>query len=130
MRIQTRRAAPTPFYISDSKVVKKIDPGAGSSFYLMVMLNDQHTGEAVTYAPVYATIKSAAGKVVYHSRMEPTISAFEGPYYGNNIKLPGDGHYKLTLTIDPPHQARHLEYQHVWLQPHTVVEQFAWAGKQ
>ena len=130
MTIQTRRAAPTSFYMSDSKVVKKVDPAAGSSFYMMVMLNDQHTSEAVTYAPVYATIKSAVGKVVYHGRMEPTISAFEGPYYGNNITLPGAGHYTLTLRIDPPHQARHLEYQHVWLQPHTVVEHFAWGGKQ
>jgi uncharacterized protein involved in high-affinity Fe2+ transport len=130
MRIQTRRAAPTTFYESDSKVVKKFDPAAGSSLYMMVMLNDQHTSEAVTYAPVCATIKSAVGKVVYHGRMEPTISAFEGPYYGNNIRLPGAGRYTLMLRIDPPHQARHLEYQHVWLQPHTVVEQFAWGGNE
>ena len=58
--------------------------------------------------------------------MEPTISAFEGPYYGNNVKLPGAGQYTLVLRIHPPHQARHLEYQNVWLQPHTVVEHFTW----
>jgi len=97
---------------------------------MMVMLKDRDTSEAVTYAPVYARIKSAVGKVVYHGRMEPTISAFEGPYYGNNIKLPAAGHYTLMLRLDPPHQARHLEYQHVWLRPHTVVEHFAWGGKQ
>jgi uncharacterized protein involved in high-affinity Fe2+ transport len=128
MRVQTRSAAPTPFYISDASGIKTVEPAAGSSFYMMVMLNDQHTGEAVTYAPVAATIKNAADKVVYHGRMEPTISAFKGPYYGNNVKLPGVGRYTLTLRIDPPHQARHLEYQHVWLQPHTVVEHFTWSG--
>jgi uncharacterized protein involved in high-affinity Fe2+ transport len=126
MRIQTRTATPTPFYMYNGKVIKSVEPAAGSSFYLMVMLDDQHTNEAVTYAPVYATIKNNAGKVVYHGRMEPTISAFQGPYYGNSVKLPGAGRYTLTLRIDPPHQARHLEYQHVWLHPHTVTEHFTW----
>jgi uncharacterized protein involved in high-affinity Fe2+ transport len=130
MRIQTRTAAPTLFYMPDGSGVGKVDPAVGSSLYLTVMLSDRYTSEAVTYAPVYATIKNAAGKAVYHGRMEPTISAFEGPYYGNNVKLPGAGQYELILRIDPPHQARHLEYQHVWLQPHTVVEHFTWDGKQ
>ncbi len=126
MRIQTRTATPTPFYVSDGDGTKRLDPAAGSSFYMMVMLNDEHTDEAVTYAPVSATIKNAAGRIVYRGRMDPTISAFEGPYYGNNVKLPGAGGYTLTLRIDPPHQARHVEYQHVWLHPHTVVEHFTW----
>jgi uncharacterized protein involved in high-affinity Fe2+ transport len=126
MRIQTRTAAPRPFFMPQGTATKRIDPPLGSSFYLMVLLNDRQTRQAVTYAPVHATIKSSTGKVVYQGRMQPTISAFEGPYYGNNVKLPRAGHYTLVLRIDPPHQSRHLEYQHVWLQPHTVVEHFAW----
>jgi uncharacterized protein involved in high-affinity Fe2+ transport len=126
MRIQTRTAAPTRFYMYDGQGIRSVDPAAGSSFYLMVMLDDKDTSEAITYAPVYATIKSAAGKVVYHGEMEPTTSAFDGPYYGNNVKLPGAGRYTLTLRIDAPHEARHLEYRHVWLHPHTVVERLIW----
>ena len=128
MKIQTRTAAPTTIYMPRDGLEKPV-PAAGASVELMVMLNDRYTSEAVTYAPVYATIKNAAGKVVYNGRMPPTISAFEGPYYGNNIKLPGAGRYTLTLRIDPPHQARHLEYQHVWLKPHTVTEHLTWDGK-
>ncbi len=126
MRIQTRTATPTPFYIYDGKVVKRLDPTAGSSFYLMVMLSDRDTGEAITYAPVYATIKNAGGKVVSHGQLEPTTSAFEGSFYGSDVKLPRADRYTLTLRIDPPHEARHLEYQHVWLRPHTVVERIHW----
>lgn len=129
MRIQTRRAAPRPFYVPQGPAIRRVDPPGGSSFYLMVLLNDRRTGEAVTYAPVYATIRSSVGKVVYQGRMEPTISAFEGPYYGNNVELPQAGHYTLVLRIDPPRQSRHLEYQHVWLQPHTIVEHFSWHAK-
>jgi uncharacterized protein involved in high-affinity Fe2+ transport len=77
---------------------------------------------------VYATIKSSAGKVVYNGQLEPTISAFDGPYYGNNVKLPGAGRYTLALRIEPPRQARHVEYENVWLAPHTVVEYLVWDG--
>ena len=127
MKIQTRTATPTIFYMLGGGGIKQIDP-TGSGVYMMVMLNDRHTGEAVTYAPVYATVANAAGETVYRTRLQPTISAFLGPYYGNNIRLPGFGRYTLALRIDPPHQARHLEYQHVWLKPHVVVEHFSWSG--
>jgi hypothetical protein len=126
MRIQTRTAVPTRFYMYDGDVIKSVDPAAGSSFYLMVMLDDRATSEAITYAPVYATITKAAGEVAYHGQLEPTTSAFDGPYYANNVKLPDAGRYTLTLRIDPPLQARHLEYEHVWLKPHTVIEHFVW----
>jgi Fe2+ transport protein len=128
MRIQTRTAAPTRLYAPNGSGVEKVDSLAGSSIYLMVMLSDRYTSEAVTYAPVYATIKNAAGMAVYHGRMKPTISAFEGPHHGNNVKLPGARQYTIMLRIDPPHQTRHLEYEHVWLQPHTVVKHFTWDG--
>jgi uncharacterized protein involved in high-affinity Fe2+ transport len=126
MRIQTRIASPRPVY-TDLGGIMKSEPGViGSNVYMMVMLNDKHTDQPITYAPVFATIRDSAGSVVYSGSMQPTISAFEGPFYGNNVRLPGAGRYTLTLRIDPPHQARHLEYQHVWLKPHTVIEHFSW----
>ncbi len=126
MRIQTRTASPSTFYTDEGKVMKRVAPPARSSAYMMVMLNDRHTGEPITYVPVSATVEDSSGKVVYDGSMRPTISAFNGPFYGNNVGLPGPGRYTLRLRIDPPHQARHLEYQHVWLKPHTVIERFSW----
>ncbi len=126
MRIQTRTASPTTFYTDEGKVMKSVAPPAGSSAYMMVMLNDRHTGEPITYVPVSATVENSSGKVVYDRSMQPTISAFNGPFYGNNVSLPGPGHYTLALRIEPPRQARHLEYQRVWLKPHTVIEHFTW----
>ncbi len=126
MRIQVRAASARSIY-SDIGGAGKPDPAPiGSNAYMMVMLNDRHTGEPITYAPVSATIRDSGGIVVYRGSMRPTISAFDGPFYGSNVKLPGAGHYTVTLRIDPPHQARHLEYQRVWLKPHTVTEHFTW----
>ncbi len=127
MRIQARMAPTRPVYVYGDSGIRRVAPPAGSSFYMMVMLNDRHTDEPVTYVPVSATIKNSAGTVVYENSMQPTISPSSGPFYGNNVRLPGPGRYSLALRIEPPRQARHLEYQHVWLKPHTVVEHFTWA---
>lgn len=32
----------------------------------------------------------------------------------------------LKLLISPPVAARHLEYQHVWLKQHSIVQRFTW----
>lgn len=56
------------------------------------------------------------------------ISEYMGPHYGNDVKLPGTGTYKLSLLISPPVSARHLEYQHVWLHAHRINTSFTWKG--
>ncbi len=55
------------------------------------------------------------------------ISRYMGPHYGNDVALPGYGHYQLTLLISPPVSARHLEYEHMWQHPHRVVMNFDWS---
>jgi periplasmic iron binding protein len=63
---------------------------------------------------------------VFTERQWPMNSAYMGPHYGNNVTLPGAGRYTLKLLISPPVQGRHLEYAHVWLKQHEVVEHFTW----
>ncbi|HXO08768.1 MAG TPA: iron transporter [Solirubrobacteraceae bacterium] len=125
MKIVARATTAVPFVIFNGTSERMIKPGRKSSFHLMVMLNDAHTGVPLPYASVWATI-SKGGKVVYDERQWPMISEYMGPHYGNDVSLPGAGDYQLSLLVSPPVSARHVEYQHVWLSPHKVTATFHW----
>jgi uncharacterized protein involved in high-affinity Fe2+ transport len=125
MKIQAQAMTAVPFYVFNGTTEQKINPPKHTSFHLMVMLNDSHTGVAIPYASVWATIRKA-GKVVYDERMWPMISAYMGPHYGNNVRLPGAGTYQMSLLVSPPVSARHIEYQNVWLHPHRANVTFNW----
>jgi Fe2+ transport protein len=127
MKIEAQAMTAVPFFVYDGTREQEIKPPKNTSFHLMVMLNDSHTGVAIPYASVWATIKKA-GKVVYDERMWPMISAYMGPHYGNNVSLPGAGTYQMSLLVSPPVSARHIEYQNVWLHPHRANVTFHWAG--
>jgi len=129
MTIQARTMTPATFVVYDGTSEKYVRPTKHTSFHLMVMLNDEYTHEPIPYATVWAQILSSTGKVVYSDRQWAMLSAYMGPHYGNNVTLPGPGRYKLELEISPPVAARHLEYAHVWLKPHTVTESFTWNPK-
>jgi hypothetical protein len=124
MRILARATTPVPFVVYDGTSERMVKPGK-ASFHLMVMLNDAHTGVALPYASVWATI-TKDGKVVYDERQWPMLSEYMGPHYGNDVTLPGAGTYKLSLLVSPPVSARHVEYQHVWLTPRRVTATFHW----
>jgi hypothetical protein len=125
MKIEARAMTAVPFVLFNGTSEQMVKPGPKTSFHLMVMLNDSHTGVAIPYASVWATI-SRDGKVIYDERQWPMLSEYMGPHYGNNVALPGAGNYTLNLLISPPVSARHLEYQHVWLKPHRVTSSFNW----
>jgi uncharacterized protein involved in high-affinity Fe2+ transport len=126
MRVQARAMTAVPFVVFDGSSERMIKPPKNTSFHLMVMLNDAHTGVAIPYAGVWATIHKS-GQLVYDERQWPMISEYMGPHYGNNVSLPGGGTYQLSLLISPPVSARHVEYQNVWLKPHRVNVSFHWA---
>ena len=71
------------------------------------------------------TIKRGS-ETPFDESLWPMISRYMGPHYGNDVALPGAGTYQLSLLISPPVSARHLEYQGVWLKPHTVTFTFRW----
>ena len=125
MKIVARTMSAAPFMTYNGTGWTEVKPTAKTSFHLMVMLNDAHTGVPIPYAGVWATV-SRGGKVVYDERQWPMLSAFMGPHYGNNVSLPGPGHYQLSLLISPPVSARHLEYRSIWLEPHRVTVDFHW----
>jgi len=131
MAIMAQSMTPVEFVTvsaADGGKVKEtyVKPSKDDSFHLMIMLNDAHTNAAIPYASVWARIFDSAGKMVYNDQQWPMISAYMGPHYGNNVPHIPAGRYKLEVLISPPVSARHLEYAHVWLEPHTVVEHFTW----
>jgi uncharacterized protein involved in high-affinity Fe2+ transport len=126
MKIEARTMTPATFIVYNGTTERYVKPTKHTSFHLMVMLNDEHTGEPIPYASVWAEILDSSGKVVYSEQQWPMLSAYMGPHYGNNVALPGPGRYKLELEVSPPVAARHLEYAHVWLKPHKVTENFTW----
>lgn len=125
MRITAQARSALPFVVYNGTSEQEIKPGPNSSFHLMVMLSDAQTGVAIPYASVWATI-TRGSKVVYDERQWPMISRYMGPHYGNDVSLPDNGAYRLSLLVSPPVAARHMEYANVWLKPHRVNFTFSW----
>ena len=126
MEILAQASTPLPFLVFDGTTERVIEPTKQDSMHLMVMLSDQHTGQPIPYASVWATIRTASGKVIYDERQWPMIARYMGPHYGNDVALPGAGRYSLTLLVSPPVAARQMEYAHVWLTAHRVTLTFKW----
>ena len=114
MKITARAMTAVPFVIYNGTSEQMVKPERTTSFHLMVMLNDAHTGVAIPYASVWATI-TKDGKIVYDERQWPMISALHGPHYGNNVSAARRRHLPADLLISPPVSARHIEYKNVWL---------------
>jgi hypothetical protein len=128
MTIAARTSAPATFILLNGSREQMVKPTARDSFHLMVLLSDQHTGFAIPYSSVWATIKKGR-KIVFDERLWPMISRSMGPHYGNNVALPGAGVYELSLLVSPPTAARHMEYRGYWLKPHRVNLAFRWVPK-
>lgn len=133
MKIIGTTAKPQSYYYFTTVVStlkrKHVTPASGSSVYLMETLEDSHTFEPIPYSTVTATVIDSSGKTVAHTQLVHTVSAFDEPFYGQNVKLPKPGRYKVLIHIGAPVAARHKEYWHVWLHAHTVVQYLDWSGK-
>lgn len=55
-------------------------------------------GAWVPYLTVDYSVKDESGAEVVSGSFMP-MNADDGPHYGDNIKMPGEGNYKLDLTI-------------------------------
>lgn len=126
MKVQARAMTAVPFVIYNGTKERMVKPPKGTSFHLMVMLDDARTHYPIPYAGVWATIRKGK-RVIFDERQWPMISEYMGPHYGNNVTLPGAGRYTLTLLVSPPVSARHIEYKNVWLKPHRVSFTFNWS---
>jgi uncharacterized protein involved in high-affinity Fe2+ transport len=125
MKITAMAMTPVPFDIYNGTSMQLVKPPKNVSFHLMVLLNDAQTNVVIPYASVWGTIRDG-GKTPFDESLWPMISRYMGPHYGNDVVLPGSGTYQLSLLISPPVSARHVEYQGVWLKPHTVTFTFRW----
>jgi hypothetical protein len=125
MKVQAMAMTAIPFVIFNGTRERTIKVTRHTSFHLMVELNDARTKEPIPYASVWATIRKN-GKVVYDERQWPMIAEYLGPHYGNDVSLPGPGHYQLSLLVSPPVSARHVEYKNIWLKPHRLTFAFDW----
>ena len=125
MKVTAQAMTPVPFLVYNGTGMQQVKPARNASFHLMVLLNDAQTGVVIPYGSVWATIRQGA-RTSFNGSLRPTISRYMGPHYGNDVSLPGAGTYQLTLLVSPPVSARHLEYQDVWLKPHTVSFTFHW----
>jgi uncharacterized protein involved in high-affinity Fe2+ transport len=125
MKITAMAMTPVPFDIYNGTSMQLVKPPKNVSFHLMVLLNDAQTNVVIPYASVWGTIREG-GKTPFDESLWPMISRYMGPHYGNDVVLPGSGSYQLRLLISPPVSARHVEYQGVWLKPHTVTFTFTW----
>jgi hypothetical protein len=125
MKITADAMTPVPFLVYNGTTMQTVNPPKGTSFHLMVLLNDAQTNVVIPYASVKGTITEGS-KTPFSDSLWPMISRYMGPHYGDDVALPGDGTYKLTLLVSPPVSARHLEYQGVWLKPHAVTFTFHW----
>lgn len=127
MKITADAMTPVPFIVYNGTTSQEIKPAKNTSFHLMVQLNDAQTGVVIPYASVWATVTKGSA-MPFDNRLWPMISRYMGPHYGDDVRLPGAGTYKLTLLVSPPVSARHVEYQNVWLKPHQVIFTFHWAA--
>jgi uncharacterized protein involved in high-affinity Fe2+ transport len=125
MKITAEAMTPVPFLVYNGTGMQEVKPAKNVSFHLMVLLNDAQTGVVIPYASVWATIRAGA-RTPFDGSLWPMISRYAGPHYGDDVSLPGAGTYQLSLLVSPPVSARHLEYQDVWLKPHTVSFTFRW----
>jgi hypothetical protein len=125
MRIAARAAPATAFVVFNGSSEETVRAIRRDGLQLSVTLTDVQTGVAIPYATVTATIGRGT-RTLGTKRLWPMISPSAGPGYVVNTSLPGAGTYRLALVITPPVSARHLEYQHVWLRPHTARLTFRW----
>ena len=84
---------------------------------------------AITYDLV-----SADGSFKASGSFMPMVAS-DGPHYGDNVKLGGEGKYKLTFHIAPPgtgtHFGRHVDKETgvaAWFAPFDASYEFVYAG--
>jgi periplasmic iron binding protein len=93
-------------------------------------------GDWIPYLRVGFELIKLDGNTSLKGEFMPMV-ANDGPHYGDNVKLPGPGKYKLILTITPPNDNPHAHFgRHVdketgvgpWFSAFPVEFEFVYAG--
>lgn len=84
------------------------DAPTDENCHLEISVSDAGDQRFIPYLEIMATLTPEDGKAV--GPFEVPFVWHPGLYhYGTNIKVPGDGNYKLDITIKPPTFMRHDE---------------------
>ena len=91
-------------------------------------------GDWVPDLTITYELVSADGSFKASGDFMPMVAS-DGPHYGDNVKLGGEGAYKLTLHIAPPgtgsHFGRHIDKETgvaAWFAPFDTSYEFVYAG--
>ncbi|QLG47668.1 iron transporter [Natrinema halophilum] len=92
---------PHPFWVVTGTDTQLVEPEAGRGVHLMVTVWDPKTK---TVIPVdigpRATIERDGDRIASRS-LWPMLSQEMGVHFGDNVVLPADGRYTVTLTVGP-----------------------------
>jgi len=98
--------------------------------------NGYAQGDWVGYLKVNYELTKVGGTEVLSGELMPMV-ANDGPHYGDNVKLLGNGKYKLKLTVAPPSESNGIHFgRHVdketgvapWFDKFSVEYEFTFAG--
>ncbi|MCU4971410.1 iron transporter [Halobacteria archaeon AArc-m2/3/4] len=91
---------PHSFFTVTGSETTQVSHRSDDSIHLMVSLWDRATGEFVP-----SSVRTTVGRdedVVDDRQLWPMLSQRMGVHYGDNVALPADGPYELSVRIDPP----------------------------
>jgi hypothetical protein len=98
--------------------------------------NGYSDGSWIGYLKVTYELTKVGENQTLKGELMPMV-ANDGPHYGDNVKMPGPGKYKLKFTIAPPsggadgHFGRHVDKETgvaPWFQSFSVEYDFTFAG--
>ncbi|MCC6947357.1 MAG: iron transporter [Bradyrhizobiaceae bacterium] len=98
--------------------------------------NGYEKGDWIGYLKVTYELTKIGESEVLKGELMPMV-ADDGPHYGDNVKLPGNGKYKLKFTVAPPSEAHGAHFgRHVdketgvapWFKTFDVEYEFTFAG--
>lgn len=89
-------------------------------------------GDWMPYLVIRYELTRLDGGEVLKGEMMPMVAG-DGPHYGDNVKLPGMGKYKLVLDVAPPGAmfGRHVDKETgvgPWFRPFKAEYEFTFAG--
>jgi len=116
-------------------------PAAGTDIHLEADVhatgdnpNGFAEGDWIPDLAISYDLQSEDGSFKTSGTFMPMVAS-DGPHYGDNVKLAGEGKYKLTFHISPPgtdsHFGRHVDKETgvaPWFAPFDVGYEFVYAG--
>ena len=99
MKIRAEATTAVPFVIYDGTSEQMVKPGPKTSFHLMVMLNDAHTGVAIPYATRVGDDQTGR-----QDRLRRAAVADDLPLHGTALRQRREPPRRRHLSAEPADQ--------------------------